>query len=526
MKVLVSDKLAQEGLDILKKAKGIRVDMQTGLAPGELKKIIGDYHGLIVRSGTKVTKEIIEAGKKLKIIGRAGAGLDNVDVEAASRKGIVVMNAPGGNTISTAEHTISMILALSRNIPQAHLSLKEKRWDRKKFMGTEIYGKTLGVIGLGRIGAEVAKRAISFGMKILAFDPYLSLDKVRTLKIEPVALKELLKRSDYISVHTPLTKETKHLISDKEINLMKKGVRVINCARGGIIDEKALIMGLKSGKVAGCALDVYEKEPPLESPLLKLDNVVVTPHLGASTEEAQVNVAIDIAKQMCDGLLGRRMKNAVNAPSLAPEVAQILAPYVTLAERIGSLQSQLTEGHISRLKIEYRGDIGSYDSAPITVACVKGMLQPFMGETVNYVNACVLAKERGIAIEETKTERIENFANLISVEIKTEKGKLAIWGTVFAKGDLRIVKIGKYFVEAHPAGYMLVVKNRDLPGVVGQIGTILGQNKINIAAMSFGREKSSGQAVSVLNVDSAIPQKVLEKIKKSKNIFDAKLIKL
>ncbi len=526
MKVLVSDKLSQEGLAILKKEKAIQVDVKTGLTPEELKKIIRDYDGLIVRSGTRVTREVIQAAKKLKIIGRAGVGLDNIDVEAASRQGIVVMNAPGGNTISTAEHTMSMILALSRNIPQAYLSLKEKRWDRKKFMGTEIYGKTLGIIGLGRIGTEVAKRAMSFGMKVKAYDPYLSLDKVKALKIESVSLKELLKRSDYITVHTPLTDETKHLISDKEIALMKSGVRIINCARGGIIDERALIKGLKSGRIAGCALDVFEKEPPVGSALLKLDSVIVTPHIGASTEEAQINVAIDIAHQMCDGLLGRGMKNAVNAPSLAPEVAEIVQPYVTLAERIGSLQSQLSVGHITRLKIEYRGDIGNYDTAPITVACVKGMLQPIMGETVNYVNAAVLAKERGIAVEETRTERIENFANLISVETKTEKGTLTIWGTIFAKGDLRIVKINKYYVEAHPAGYMLVIRNRDLPGIVGEIGTILGQNRINIAGMTFGREKRGGAAITVLNVDSVVPQEVLERIKKSKNISDAKLIKL
>lgn len=526
MKVLVSDKLAQEGLDILKKEKAIEVDVKTGLNTEELKKTIPPYDGLIVRSSTKVTKEIIEAAKNLKIIGRAGVGLDNVDVEAASRQGIVVMNTPGGNTISTAEHTMSMILALSRNIPQAHQSLVSERWDRKKFMGVEIYGKTLGIIGLGRIGTEVAKRAMSFGMKILAFDPYLSLDKAKSLNIESVKLNELLKRSDYISVHTPLTSETKHLISDKEIALMKKGVKIINCARGGIIDEVALVKGLKSAQVSGCALDVYEKEPPLGSPLFKMDNVVVTPHLGASTEEAQVNVAIDIAKQMCDGLLGRGMFNAVNAPCLTPEVAEIVKPYVTLAEKIGALSSQLCEGHIVRIKIKYRGDIGSYDTTPVTVACIKGVLQPFMGETVNYVNAGVLAKERGIAIEETKTERIENFANLISVEMKTEKEQLSIWGTIFGKSDPRIVRINKYYVEAHPAGYMLVIKNKDLPGVVGQIGTILGQNKINIAEMTFGREKPGGQAISVLNVDSTISKGVLEKIKKAKNIFDAKLIKL
>ncbi|UCB57449.1 MAG: phosphoglycerate dehydrogenase [Candidatus Omnitrophota bacterium] len=526
MKVLVSDKLAPEGLAVFKKEKGIQVDVKTGLSHDELKKIIRDYDGLIVRSSTKVTKDIIAAGKKLKIIGRAGVGLDNIDVEAASRGGIVVMNAPGGNTISTAEHTLSMILALSRNIPLACLSLREGRWDRKKFMGVELYGKILGVIGLGRIGIEVARRAMSFGMKVLAFDPYLSLDKVKTLNVEAVDLKKLLKQSDYISIHTPLTDETKHLISDKEMSLMKKGVRLVNCARGGIIDEEALFKNLKSGRIAGCALDVYEKEPPLHSPLLKLDNVVATPHLGASTEEAQVHVAIDMAKQISDGLMGRGMCNAVNAPCLRPEVAELLKPYVALAERLGSLQSQLVSGQISRVKIEYRGDIGGYETAPITVACIKGLLTPFMGDTVNYVNACVLAKDRGIAVEETKTERIENFANLIAVKVATSKEELDVWGTIFAREDARIVKIDKYYVEAHPKGYMLIIRNRDLPGIVGHIGTLLGQNRINIAEMTFGREKPGGAAITVLNVDSSVPAGVLEKIKKAKNIFDAKLIKL
>jgi D-3-phosphoglycerate dehydrogenase len=526
MKVLVSDKLAKEGLRILEKEKKIHVDVKTGLKPEELKKIIGNYDGLIVRSGTKVTRDIIQAAKKLKIIGRAGVGLDNVDVEAASRKGIVVMNAPGGNTISTAEHTVSMILALSRNIPQAHQSLKQGRWDRKKFMGTEIYGKTLGIIGLGRIGAEVSKRAMSFGMKVLAYDPYLSLDRAKDLRIESTNLKKLLQQADYISVHTPLTDETKHLISDKEIALMKKGVKIVNCARGGIIDEQAIIKGLKTGKIAGCALDVYEQEPPQEGPLVKMDNVVVTPHLGASTEEAQVNVAIDIAKQICNGLLGRGLQNAVNAPSLAPETQEFMQPYVVLSEKIGALLSQLAEGHIMRLRIEYRGNISSYDTAPLTAACAKGMLQPFMGETVNYINASCLAKERGVSIEETKSERIENFANLVSAVIKTEKEELSVWGTVFAKSDPRIVRINKYYLEAHPTGHMLVIRNRDLPGVVGVIGTLLGENKINIAEMTFGRDRPGGEAISVLKVDSAIPPKVLEKIKNSKNIYDAKLIKL
>lgn len=526
MKILVSDKIAQEGLDILKQGKGLQIDVQTGLSPEELKKIIADYEGLIVRSSTKVTQEIIMAATKLQIIARAGAGLDNVDLEAASRRGIVVMNSPAGNTISTAEHTMSMLLALARQIPQAHVSLKEGRWERSRFMGVELYGKTLGIVGLGKIGAEVACRAISFGMTVLAFDPYLSLDKVKMLKVEAVSREDLFKRADFITVHTPLTEETRHLISEKEIALMKKGVRIINCARGGIINEKALVSGLSLGKIAGCALDVFEQEPPVDNALLKMANVVVTPHLGASTEEAQINVAIDVASRMVDAFTGRGIKNAVNVPTLSPEVAQIVQPYMNLAEKIGALQSQLAEGPIIRLKIEYRGEIGSYDTAPITVACVKGLLSPIMGETVNYVNACVLAKERDIVIEETKSAKAENFANLISVETRTKEKALIVWGTIFGKEDLRIVRIDQYFIEAHPGGYMLMIRNQDVPGIVGHIGAILGENKINIAEMTFGREKPGGKAVSVLNVDSVISADVLEQIKKNKNIFDAKLIKL
>ncbi|MBN2097449.1 MAG: phosphoglycerate dehydrogenase [Candidatus Omnitrophica bacterium] len=526
MRVLVSDKLAKEGLAILEKEKQLQVDVQTELKPEELKKIIKDYDALVVRSGTKVTKEIIQAAKKLKIIGRAGVGVDNVDVEAASRQGIVVMNTPGGNTISTAEHTLSMILALARSIPQAHWSLRQGRWDRKKFMGMELYGKSLGIIGLGRIGAEVAKRAMSFGMKILAYDPYLRLERAQALQVESVTLEQLLKNADYISVHTPLVEETKHLISDKEINLMKKGVRIINCARGGIIDEQALLKGIQSGKVAGCALDVFEKEPPQQSSLLQQENVVATPHLGASTEEAQVNVAIDIAKQVCDGLLGRGMCNAVNVPCISAETSALIKPYINLAEKLGSLASQLCKGRIQRLRIEYRGEISTYETALMSAACIKGLLQPFLGETVNYVNAQVLAKERGITVEEAKIEKIENYNNLICLVAKTDKEESAVWGTVFGKEDARIVKINKFHVETHPLGYLLVIKNRDLPGVVGDIGTLLGKNKINIAEMTFGREKPGGEAISVLNVDSVIPEQVLEQMRKAKNIFDAKLIRL
>lgn len=525
-RILVSDSLAEEGLKILKDEKEFEVEVKTKLTPEELKKIIKDYDALLVRSSTKVNKEIIEAGVKLKIIGRAGVGLDNVDAAAASKRGIIVMNTPGGNTISTAEHTMSMLLSLSRNIPQASASIKLGQWDRKRFMGTELYGKVLGIVGLGRIGTEVAKRANAFGMKVLAYDPYLSIEKAKELEVESVNLKEVLSKADYITVHTPLTEETKHMISDKEFKLMKNGVRIINCARGGIIDEKALYDAMKSNKVAGAALDVFETEPPGESPLIKLDSCVACPHLGASTEEAQVNVAIEIARQVADALLGRGVRNAVNVPSVDPEILKIIQPYINLAEKLGSLQSQLIEGRIDKVVIKYSGDITKHELQPITVALVKGMLTPILQETVNYVNATVIAKERGIEIIETKSTETEDFANLISVEVHTNKAKSEVAGTLFTKKDARIVKINEFYIDAVPKGYMVVISNKDLPGVVGQIGTILGEAKINIAGMNFGREKPGGKAVTVLNVDSLLSDEILKKIKSADNIIDAKLIKL
>lgn len=526
-KVLISDSLSKEAVDILEKEKELKIDVNTKLAPDDLKKIIKDYDALIVRSSTKVTKDVIAAASKLKIIGRAGVGLDNVDVNAASKKGIIVVNTPGGNTISTAEHAFSLMLALSRNIPQADLSTKKGEWERKKFMGVELYGKTLGIIGLGRIGSEVARRALSFEMRVLAYDPYLSVEKAKELGIEPVDLAALLKRADYITVHTPLTDETKHIISDKEFGLMKKGVRVINCARGGIIDEDALVRALESGRVAGAALDVYEKEPlPKDSKLLKMDKIALTPHLGASTEEAQVNVAIDIANTVRDALLGRGIKNAVNAPCVDPEICKVIDPYLKLVEAIGSMHAQIADGHIKRVKIRYVGDILKYDLSPFTVSLMKGMLTPILQETVNFVNALVIAKERGINMIETKTAEVQDFASLISVEVETDKDKNSITGTLFTKVDPRIVKINEFYVDSVPEGNMLVIFNKDVPGIIGTIGSILGDNKINIAGMSFGREAKGGRAITVLNIDSAVPKKVLDEIKRAKNIQEVKLVKL
>lgn len=525
-KILISDALAEEGIEILKKVKEFKVDVKLKLQPDELKKLIKDYDALIVRSSTKVTREIVEAAEKLKVIGRAGVGLDNVDLEAASKRGIIVMNSPGGNTISTAEHTMSLILSLSRNISQADASIKKGGWERKRFKGVELYGKTLGIIGLGKIGSEVAKRATAFGMKVIAYDPFLSLDKVKEFGVESAELKEVFKRSDYITLHTPLTDDTKYIINKEAIKSMKDGVRIVNCARGGIVDEKAVLDGIKSKKVAGAALDVYEKEPPKDSPLLKCDDVILTPHLGASTEEAQINVAIDIANSARDALLGCGIRNAVNVPCIDAELYKVLQPYIELSEKMGLLIAQIAKGRISRIDIKYSGEIAKYASSPLTVAVVKGTLTPVLQETVNYVNSLIVAKERGIKVEESKSMELEEYANLMTVKVKTDKGTTSVEGTLFTKTDARIVKIDQFHVDAIPEGYMIVAHNIDVPGIIGKMGTILGNNKINIAAMTFGREKPGGKTLSVLNVDSAVPEEVLNEIRSAKNILDAKLVKL
>jgi len=526
IKILISDPLAKEGVAILEKEKGFKVDVRPKLPPPELKSAIKDYDALIVRSGTKVTADIISASERLKVIGRAGVGLDNVDVEAASKKGIIVMNAPAGNTISTAEHTISMILAMSRNIPQAYISMREGKWDRKKFMGTEVYGKTLGVVGLGRIGAEVTKRALSFKMKVLAYDPYLSSDKAKKMDVELADLKTLFKNSDYITVHTPLTEETRHIIGRDEFKMMKDGVKIVNCARGGIVDEKALDEALEEGKVSAAALDVYEKEPPQTSSLLKRPNVITTPHLGASTEEAQVNVAIDMAQAVRDAMLNAGIRNAVNVPSVDSESLKNLRPYLDLAEKIGLLQSQLTTSQVNKVKVKYIGDVAEYDVAPITMACLKGLLSPILQESINYMNALLIAKNRGIEVTESKTSEIMDFANAIAVTVETDKGKNLVMGSMFTKTDPRIIRINNFYVDLVPKGHLIYISNKDLPGVVGDIGTILGKSNINIAGMTFGRIKSGGDAITVLNIDNDAGADALKKLRQTKNINDVKAMEL
>lgn len=437
------------------------------------------------------------------------------------------MNTPAGNTTSTAEHAFSMILSLSRNIPQANASMKKGEWKRSKFMGVELYGKTLGVVGFGRIGSEVSKRAIAFGMKILAFDPFLSKEVAESMGVEVAELAKLLRESDYITVHTPLTDETRHMISNKEFAMMKKGARLINCARGGIIDEVALVEAVKSGVAAGAALDVFEVEPlPADSPLLKLDNIVTTPHLGASTQEAQVNVAIEVAEIIRDALTGGGIRNAANYPCLEAEVCKILNPYINLGEKLGMFSAQLVEGRFQELTINYSGEITAHNLSPVTMAIVKGVLSPILKETVNFVNAVSLAKERGIRLRESKSTQEGEFVNLIQLEIKTDKETRRVSGTLSGNKQPRIVKIDEYYVELSPVGEMVFIQNWDKPGLIGSLGTLLGKHKINIAAMTFGRDMPDGKAVNVLNVDSVVSADIQEKIRKLENILMVKVIRL
>jgi D-3-phosphoglycerate dehydrogenase / 2-oxoglutarate reductase len=434
---------------------------------------------------------------------------------------------PAGNTISIAEHTMSMILSLSRNIPQANSSMKKGEWKRSKFMGVELYTKVLGIIGFGRIGGEVAKRAFSFGMKVLAFDPFLSREVAESLGVEVVELKDILSRADYITVHTPLTEETRHMISTKEFTLMKKGVRLVNCARGGIIDELALAQAIKEGKVAGAALDVFEKEPlSPESELLKIDSIIATPHLGASTEEAQVNVAIEVAEIVRDALLGKGIRNAANYPCLEAEVCNILEPYINLSEKLGMFSGQLVEGRFQELSITYSGEIIQYNLSPLTMALVKGILSPILKETVNFINAVSLARERGINVREAKSSKEGEFVNLIQLEIRTDKETKKIAGTLSANKQPRIVKVDDSYMEVTPAGEMIVMQNWDKPGIIGSLGSLMGQYNINIAAMTFGRRERGGKAISVLNVDSPISSEVLDKIRKTENVLEVKVIRI
>ncbi|PXF50722.1 MAG: phosphoglycerate dehydrogenase [Candidatus Methanophagaceae archaeon] len=532
-KILITDHISEEGIRKLREFGD--VEIQVGVSEEELKARIAGYDALIVRSGTKVTREVIEAGTRLKVIGRAGVGVDNIDVDSATERGIMVVNAPGANTISAAEHTIGMLLSLSRKIPAANQSLKSGEWSRKKYMGVEVNGKVLGIIGLGRVGGEVAKRAKGLGMRVVAYDPFISQDKAGELGVSLMGFSEVLSISDFITIHTPLMKDTYHLIGKDEFEKMKEGVRIINCARGGIIDENALVEAIKSGKVAGAALDVFEQEPPpMDSDLLKLDSVIVTPHLGASTEEAQRAAAIVIADEVIRALENKPVRNAVNMIYVEEELMGVIKPYLVLAEKLGRLSAQLMPktSRIEAFNASYEGEIGvaSMDTRLITGAMLKSFLSWFT-DGVNYVNAWAIARKFGIKVTESKSEEVENFSSLITLTLRTRGdagGGLSktVSGTLFGKGDIRIVGLDNYRIDASPSGFMLICSFIDKPRVIGPVCTILGDHNINIAGMQVGREKVGGKAVMVLNVDSSVGIELIEEIKKVPNIIDVKLVRL
>ncbi|MFB2878381.1 phosphoglycerate dehydrogenase [Floridanema aerugineum] len=524
-KVLVSDPIDQAGIDILSQVA--QVDVKTGLPAEELVRIIPEYDALMIRSETRVTQEVIAAAKQLKIIGRAGVGVDNVDVPAATRQGIVVVNSPEGNTIAAAEHAIALMLALSRSIPDANTSVKSGKWERKKFVGTEVYKKTLGIVGLGKIGSHVAAVAKAMGMKLLAFDPFISTERAEHIGCRLVDLDMLFREADYITLHIPKTPETTNLINAEALAKMKPTTRIINCARGGIIDEAALAEAVKEGKIAGAALDVFAKEPLGESPLCQMGkDVILTPHLGASTAEAQVNVAIDVAEQIRDVLLGLPARSAVNIPGLYPDVLEKLKPYLRLAETLGNLVSQLAGGRVESLNVHLQGELATNDSKPIVIAALKGLLYQALRERVNYVNASIEAKERGIRVIETRDNAVRDYAGSLHLEAKGSLGEHSVTGALLGDGEIHITDINDFPINVPPTHHMLFTLHRDMPGIIGKIGSLLGSFNVNIASMQVGRKIVRGDAVMVLSLDDPLPEGVLTEILKVPGIRDAYTVTL
>ncbi|MFJ9496903.1 phosphoglycerate dehydrogenase [Brevibacillus centrosporus] len=509
-KVLITDPLSEFGIQQLLDAPDVDVVRKTDLSPTDLLEVIGDYDALLVRSQTQVTAEVLAAGKKLKAVGRAGVGVDNIDINAATQAGIPVINAPDGNTISTAEHSFAMLMAVARNIPQAHKKLVDGTWDRKSFQGVELNNKVLGILGMGRIGSEVAKRAKVFGMTVMGFDPFLTEERAQKMGVINATVDEICRAADFITVHTPLTKETRHIISSREFAKMKDGVRLINCARGGIIDEKALYEAITTGKVAGAALDVYEVEPPVDNPLVGHPKVVTAPHLGASTIEAQENVAVDVSEEILKVLRGEPFKNAVNLPSIPAHVMEKVQPYFTLGEKLGHFLAQVTVGSISEIEIKYSGELTDVDTSPLTRTVLKGVLSFRLGEEVNFVNAPLLAKVRDITVTEQKAAQNKGFTNLLTVALKTTQETRTVAGTRLNGYGARIVKIDDYAIDVAPEGYLLYIHHNDRPGVIGRVGSILGENNVNIATMQVGRRDVGGDAIMMLSVDKPLTGELLD----------------
>ena len=513
MKVLVSDMLGEIGIEMFEKEEGIEVDVKTGLAPDELKEIIGAYDGLVIRSATKVTADLLEAAKNLKVVGRAGIGLDNVDIPAASKHGVVVMNTPGGNVVTTAEHAIAMMLSLSRNIPEGTASLKAGRWDKKQLQGREIFNKTLGVIGFGKIGSIVADRARGLKMKVIVHDPFVTPEQVEKAGFEYALLDDLYAQADYITIHVPKLKDTMGLVGKDAFDKMKEGVMLVNCARGGIVNEADLYDAMKAGKVAGAALDVFETEPPESSPLFEFERFICTPHLGASTREAQTNVAVAVADQIIDYLKNGTIRNAVNVPSVTGELLEKLGPFLSIGDKLGCLQSQLTTGALKEVVIEYVGDFQGLDLSPVTTAALRGLLLPEVKDDVNFVNARIIAKERGIKVTETETADSDEYINLITVRVVTTEVTSTVSGTIFGKNDPRIVRINSFRLEMVPNGHLGLIYNIDRPGSIGEIGTTLGNRNINIGRMQVGQDEEGDHNIIFLCTDTPIPEDAFEELR-------------
>ena len=526
--VLICDPLAEEGIEIVRKAA--QVTIKTGLTEAQLIEEVGNYDAIIVRSQTKITRAVLEAATKLQIVGRAGVGVDNIDVPAATERGVIVVNSPAGNTVAVAELALGMMLTLVRRLVPASRSMADGEWKRSKFMGNQLYGKTLGVIGTGRIGVEVIKRAQSFGMQVLGYDPFLTTSRASFLGIEATDVDGILRRCDFISVHTPLTRDTKHLINREAIAKMKDGAYIVNCARGGIIDEAALFEGLASGKLGGAGLDVFEAEPPSASPLLNLPNVVLTPHLGASTEEAQVDVAVDVAQQIVEVFQGRPPQSAVNLPPLPPETREFLSPFLPLMEKLGRLQGQVANGRVESVSLSYCGRLDDYDTTALTRVFLKGLLQPSLDQVVSYVNAPLLAEQRGITITESKCSKSESYANLIESRVTcNEDGQLKVRqvdGTVFHEHEARIVGIQGLRVDVVPEGTLIIVFNTDKPGVIGRVGTLLGNESVNIVGMQVGRKQVGERAVMVISLEEPAPQTVIDQLNAMPDLFGGRQVDL
>ena len=512
-KVLVSDPIDQAGIDILSQVA--QVDQRPGLSPDELVSVIGDYDALMIRSGTQVTAEVIAAASRLKIIGRAGVGVDNVDVPAATQRGVLVVNSPEGNTIAAAEHALAMMLSISRHVPQAHAGMRVGKWDRKKYVGNELYKKTLGVVGLGKIGSHVAKVARAMGMEVIAYDPFIAADRAQQMQVRLTDLAELFRSADYVTLHIPRTKDTENLVNAELLRTMKPSARIVNCARGGVVDEAAIAEAIDKGVIAGAGLDVFASEPLSEdSPLRAVERgLVLTPHLGASTEEAQENVATDVAEQIRDVLLGLPARSAVNIPGLSAEIMERLKPHLQLAETVGGMLSQLAGGQVQELELRLQGEFASHPSQPLLIASLKGLLGAVLGDSINFVNASLEAKARGIRVVEVKDEASRDFTGgSLQLISRGDQGSRSVTGAVFADGELRITSIDAFPVNVTPSSHMLFTRHRDMPGIIGKLGSLLGEHNVNIASMQVGRKIVRGDAVMVLSIDDPVPAALLEEL--------------